>query len=768
MKWNNTIFCLLILVACITYWVTHSSEPENNLPIEESAQLDFVLAEVTSRLKQNPDSAKYYALQALFWADSSELKGRLSEVYLRLGDVFRKSLDYDSAYYYYQLGIASLDSTNHLIAGKLYNNRGILFKKMGLYDSAVLSYKMSFEAKQKDRNVSGQLSSLENMANVLLHQGRSQEARVTYLKVLTRLSAIGDTVRLASTYQNLGNVCSYTGDYEQAIEYYDHALQYYKIIGNTKGQIDIHINHGNVQMYQGEFELAINHYYKSLQGTDSLDMVLDRADVLFNIAMVLEKQKLLDQAKVCWNKALEIYRKYELNESMASVHNALANVYAKEKNWKMGLSYALKSLQAYDSLNFKSELGELYNTLGILYNIKGDLKESLYYLSKSKSEHQKNKDWRSLAQANNSLGKVFFEQAHTDSAIYYFEQSLKLAEKFNHREIAKRASFGLIESYLITQRKNEALSELWRYDQLNNDLFNQKQSAAIAEMQSRYESEKKQRKINQLTYESELQRAGISKKNAEVQSLVLGGTLLLLLLIIAYLGYRKKRAITVQLASKNRLIQTQINELEMLHKELHHRVKNNLQLISSLLGIQSLNSKDKKITQALKLGRSRVEAMSLIHKNLYFDKQFTQVNIKSYIESLCQNFEATYDDKAIKFKLDIVDHTLNVDQTIPIGLILNEVVCNSFKYAVPAGASLIIKISFCMYEESMSLVVSDNGTVIENIGQDLDPAPQGFGISLIESLSRQLRAHLEQGFTATGAYLKLNLPIEKVEQQEVT
>ena len=154
-----------------------------------------------------------------------------------------------------------------------------------------------------------------------------------------------------------------------------------------------------------------------------------------------------------------------------------------------------------------------------------------------------------------------------------------------------------------------------------------------------------------------------------------------------------------------------LNEKEVLLKEVHHRVKNNLQVISSILNLQSSYVKDQMTLDILRESQNRIKTMSFIHESLYRSDDFSYVNFSNYINSLSSNLVQTYIIKHanINLELDLGDVNLSLDQAIPCGLIINELVSNSIKYAFPLNRKGKIRIELTKKMNKMYLKVEDNG-----------------------------------------------------------
>lgn len=199
---------------------------------------------------------------------------------------------------------------------------------------------------------------------------------------------------------------------------------------------------------------------------------------------------------------------------------------------------------------------------------------------------------------------------------------------------------------------------------------------------------------------------------------------------------------TRSLFIKNEEIQTALTEKETLLKEIHHRVKNNLQIISSLLNLQSQYLENDRFSSIICESKNRIASMALIHEMLYSTRNLSHVNVLEYVNKLSQSVCRSYtiDDSNIVFKYSIKEEIyLDTDNMIPIGLMLNEIVSNAVKYAFPDKKGLI-SISFSKKKNRYYLKVQDDGIGIPN---DFDHSKaKSLGIQLIHILAEQLNGEL--------------------------
>jgi PAS domain S-box-containing protein len=191
-----------------------------------------------------------------------------------------------------------------------------------------------------------------------------------------------------------------------------------------------------------------------------------------------------------------------------------------------------------------------------------------------------------------------------------------------------------------------------------------------------------------------------------------------------------------------------LEEKDVLFREVHHRVKNNLQIIISLLNLQSRSIEDKKTQQLIRESQNRIRAMALVHEKLYESADIAKINLDNYIRFLGNNLIQFYGmkEKGITLTTDIFDISLAIDTAIPVGLMINELISNSLKYAFPDGRKGEISLSIHRQNHKITILFMDNGV---GIPQDLDwRDTKSLGLRLVNSLVEQLQGTIELDRTA--------------------
>ncbi len=196
-------------------------------------------------------------------------------------------------------------------------------------------------------------------------------------------------------------------------------------------------------------------------------------------------------------------------------------------------------------------------------------------------------------------------------------------------------------------------------------------------------------------------------------------------------------------------LRASLNEKELLLREIHHRVKNNLQVVSSLLRLQSRYPSDDKYREMLDQSQNRIQSMALIHEKLYQSKELGNINFEDYVKALAshlfQGFAAGC--QRIKLITEIAAVSLTIDKAIPCGLLANELLSNCLKHAFPHGKGGIIKMSFVSDDGRFEFVVSDDGVGLPDDFEMTNTTTMGLRLvnTLVNQLNGELRFKSENG-----------------------
>jgi two-component sensor histidine kinase len=284
-----------------------------------------------------------------------------------------------------------------------------------------------------------------------------------------------------------------------------------------------------------------------------------------------------------------------------------------------------------------------------------------------------------------------------------------------------------------------------------------KYNKTVVEMQKKYEFEQSQKalKVAELEVlkarEKEKKDGAIIEKDAsKITSLWIGAIALLIISIIIFYFYKmvsnsnkviRKQNTDIQVYNES--LDSTLKQKEILLKEVHHRVKNNLQIIASLLNLQMNRIENKLAKEAVGESRNRVQAIALMHKGLYLDEHYNKVNIETYIKELIdqQKLFSIVENNEILFQMNIQPILLNIDNAVPIGLILSELISNSVKHGFNSHINApTVEITAAQKEDHIYVNFKDNGIGLPDDFVIEDSESLGFEI--ITALTEQISGEI--------------------------
>lgn len=387
-----------------------------------------------------------------------------------------------------------------------------------------------------------------------------------------------------------------------------------------------------------------------------------------------------------------------------------------------------KSAKLYTQINDDINSAKSIAKIGNILDSRGKFVEANVLYQQLLTIAEANQDTANMEIANIFLAANYFYQKQFDKALPYAKNALTNAE---NKE--KTYQYGRIldvtrEIYKAKKDYKSAMIYVELSEEHNDSLLNAQQTAQILELNTKYETEKKELVISQQKTELEL-------NDTRERNLFGIGALFLLLAGAALYAFRNKQKSNLALEEKNK-------EISTLLGEVHHRVKNNLQILSSLLHLQSRHITDDLALSAVKEGQTRVEAMGLIHQKLYTRNNDASIQINEYLRDLGDMVtDSLAQENQIEILYDTPKLYLDVDTAIPLGLIINELITNSLKYGFPNKKKGEIKIKLAISPLNLlCLTVSDNG-----IGKQENPNKKSteFGTQLIHILCKKLKGDIK-------------------------
>lgn len=455
--------------------------------------------------------------------------------------------------------------------------------------------------------------------------------------------------------------------------------------------------------------------------------------------------------------------------------------YAME-NYKEAISLAHECIGYYKSMNDSLSLAMKYRYLGNLYrSSKPD--SSLYYYKKvlpyfyelqahqlivytlvslgwSLYETDLNTAWEYLMDADSIDRKhnlkssqlplvisfALSKKGKTKEAVIKAKESLQLGMNAKQLFIGIQSADALKEYYKTLKEVDSALHYAELSAIINDSIRSQKQYKDAGRMQAKMEYDKE-------LFQTELRQHEEIKREKLIKNYSLLAAVLLL--IIVFLVYR---AFLIN-KKTSYIISKQNDEKTMLLKEIHHRVKNNLSIVSGILDLQQRDIVDERMIEIFKDAKSRITSIALVHKNLYEHENLDNFNVQQYFENLYKTIFNTYKIKSVTVmeKLNFEKVEMNIDTLIPFSLIVNELLSNSFKYAFINREHGLIEMSLSKQNGMFKFIYSDDGS---GIAENSQTKTEGLGSLLIKGLCKQLGGKVEKINSSNG--LRYNFSFEGV------
>ncbi|MFT6948570.1 MAG: two-component sensor histidine kinase [Vicingaceae bacterium] len=480
------------------------------------------------------------------------------------------------------------------------------------------------------------------------------------------------------------------------------------------------------------------------------------------------------------DKAVELARKYGDTSSFITAKISLGELFRATQNFQQGfenLDEAEVLLGIYTNKNSWQQTARLYDRRSAIFIQAKVYPDSVEKLSlKTIQLAEENGDLDLAANASNSLGYLCLEKNPPDArAEEYLINAIANWDKINFDIYATNARINLVRFYMRKERYDDGLKLLLPKLELVNESdwgwekggfygslgrlyekkgqykealhYIQKSNALLTEIETakfndkltslsiEFNVKEKEEEILRKQLEIELKESALKESRTEKNFLyltILAGTLIILISLYFVRLFRAQKKI---ISKANIRLNGLLHQRENLLKEVNHRLKNNLTVLSSILFLESENLENKEAQRALNSSQLRIHSISLIHESLYQQEEMEKVNFQDYLENLVKHMKEIYwqGKQDIQFDINVSDFKPNLKQSVPVGMIMNELITNSLKYAFENVAEPKVSIEFVQN----SLIYYDNGP-----GFIPKSNASSLGLELISTFVNQLEANL--------------------------
>ncbi|WP_420582959.1 histidine kinase dimerization/phosphoacceptor domain -containing protein [Reichenbachiella sp.] len=608
---------------------------------------------------------------------------------------------FDSARYYGEIAYSEATQLNYLDGKvKSYVNIGYSYFDEGRIDTAMILMKRSISESVENNNPEGEMDGYLALGIVYDSKSYLDSAAWAYKKNIAMGKSLNKIQKSTSAIGNLGNVYRQQGLFEMAISQYLEAAEINLELGKAGKQANFLANVGSVYLEDHNFEKAEEYSAKAYELVKDTDYTRTKWYARTGQCLALGNLDRYDEALAGFNEILkEAQALGDPYQEPTTYHN-LGDLFNDNGEHEKALGSALAALEGFEAVDSKYGILKSHTLLCTIYG---------------------------------KVGKV-------DQAFSHCEVASEMAQEYNHEGSLKEIYKYQAEAFELVGNYKEAYAARLLYEEVKDEQLGETQDRHIAALTTKFDTKEKEMKIQVQEEQLAAQQKLIDQQRI-IQVLILLVLLAVVTMaVIVWRNAKKQKVVNRQLNEQKETIEKTSKERETLLKEIHHRVKNNLQVISSLLSMQSRQMDEGEAKSAVREGQSRIKSMSLIHQKLYSQDELSRINMKDYISELSQYLFKSYNTgESIKEVLETEEIQLDVDTAVPLGLIINELIANALKYAFDDKKDGQLKVQFAEDGNAYKLMVSDNGKGLPPKWEQR----KNMGMRLVQILVDQLEGELQ-------------------------
>ena len=500
---------------------------------------------------------------------------------------------------------------------------------------------------------------------------------------------------------------------------------------------------------KGNYVEALNHYLKCIEIQEQIQDSILLPEAYNNLGSLYHDLSNYKKAEYFYEKSLNLSEKHNNYRCVAMSLTNLGQILSDRNELDSALVFLNKSLKARKLSKETYGIAITYNLFGEVYFRKKEYNKALEYFNKSLLLERTHNDYKGVAISLVYLGNVYVKLNDFENAKKAGLEALEISEDEDAFESLIKATKLLRDVYKSQNNWEEAFKQEQYYTKLRDSIQNNKIDESITIKQTTFDLEQKEKEIELLSAKNQLQE--LTLKNNKI-GLWLAVLVIILISLIALFTKR----MLIKNKNTSELLVQQNEEKQVMMKEIHHRVKNNLQVVNSLLRLQSKEVKDEKVVKMFKDTQLRVLTMAKLHENMYSTENLRLIKVKNHLSGLVSDIISSYGlEKEISLKLNIIDVEFSIKTLLPLSLIVNEIITNTLKHAFvnKEKGSVVLELKKTTNED-FKLIIGDNGIGFQPLIKS-----SGLGTKLIEIFSRQLNGDIKL-LEKEGAFYELKFKVE--------
>ena len=604
----------------------------------------------------------------------------------------------DSALYLANFALVTaqkLDSARLIFQS--YRTLGLIHEDNNDLKSAQKAYASALSLAESRLNDSEKWTIYTDWAILHRKLGQYAIALEFHLRTVEQAGKKENWLMVEDAYNGLGLLYTQINDFDQAIHYHLLSIKAAEKSHNQEGILVTNLNISDIYLKAQKLDMALVHIEKTYQDALILGDSLKIGAVLNSYGNIKLALGEYPDALKKQQAAKYIFEKQGHMPCLAESLLAIGDIYCQQKDYKQAEHFFTECAKLSDFLSAESHADFSYK-----------------YGQLNQAQNQKNK------------------------AIFYFNESLKFADSLNLKDILRKNHKALAAIYAGNKQTDFAYFHIKIADDLGEILIHENKQENLNQAQFKFDIEKRDLEIAH-------QKQALKQSQWAYFVFILLCVALMILLFFTWKQVKAK--------------QEAVKKAQLLLKELHHRVKNNMQTIASMMRLQARQSKDPSVTSVLIDNKLRLETFAMLNQQLYKrDIDIETVDLEVFIKTMIDKLRFSHGimESDLKSNINVQNKELPVETALSVGLILNELLTNSMKYAYPSlekKQPLMIEIRLC----KNNLQYMDNGKILK---PDFDfHKKAGFGIKFIGSFVKQIKGTY-QLYVDNGVHFDLTFPAQ--------
>ncbi len=627
--------------------------------------------------------------------------------------------------------------------------------------------------------------------------GRYDQALTCFQQGLAKAQSLGQTPDIAQGYREIANAQMMQGRFPESLAALRAELPLRRKLKNNDKLAGLFNNFGNLYYRQGDYPTSLHYYLLSLKIAEQVNDLAQIALTSANISGLYAAQKDHTHAVAYLERTISLHRTLRDTLGLAAHLADMGKLYADSEEYPKAQQYLKQSIHLRESLGKKSnviEQAKLYYYLGKLQAQQKQHTLALSNLAKAEKILRPLHLPAHLLVVRAAMAQAYQATGQPGLAQQAAQEALALAQQMGANNYLEDAYQTLADVSAANGNFADAYTYRQRYEAFHDSVFSAEKAQQIAALQSRYDLRNKENQIVMLRHSDQLLRS-TARAQYWFGGALAGALLLASLLGISwYRRYHWQRRANQRLQAQELAIAAQnedlrktqqrlresLGEKDVLLQEVHHRVKNNLQIIASLFALQAYEHPNVPLlSKALQEGQSRIQAIALTHELMYQSSDLTRIEFQPFLEKLSeylakafahpsrlqqvpagvistrvpQTFAAA--TPAVKVEVHASGVHFSTNTAVPLGLITNELLSNAYKHAFTDGRPGYIKVTLSPPDESglFTLTVADNGVGLP--ARFSLKSASSLGLRLVSSLAKQLGGTFQAEHTRNGSCFRI-------------